>query len=53
MRMASYIERSFLLSIPIIILFQFSTLTDLSKYIATEITESTSDKKSIEFTIDV
>jgi acyl carrier protein len=49
MKMVSYIERNLLLSIPINVLFQFTTISELSKYIATQSGAITQDKNTMAF----
>jgi len=49
MKMVSYIERNLLLSIPINVLFQFTTVSELSKYIATQGGAITQDKNTMAF----
>jgi acyl-coenzyme A synthetase/AMP-(fatty) acid ligase/acyl carrier protein len=43
-RLVSYIERNLLVSIPLNVLFQFTTISDISKYL--EIQASTNDKEN-------
>ncbi|MFN2440684.1 MAG: phosphopantetheine-binding protein, partial [Chitinophagaceae bacterium] len=53
-RLVSYIERNLLVSLPINVLFQFTTISELSKYLETQSTKNDEEesKKTFEF-IDV
>ncbi|MEO7766357.1 MAG: non-ribosomal peptide synthetase, partial [Ferruginibacter sp.] len=49
MRLVSYIERNLLLSIPIRILFQFTSIMELSKYLEVQDIETGSEKSTTKF----
>jgi acyl carrier protein len=53
MRVISYIEKRLLISIPIKVVFKFTTISDLSKYIETQVNISDKNKSAAFKTIDI
>ena len=51
MRMVSYIERNLLISIPIQVLFKFTCISDLSKYLDIQAGKDSEEKNTTTFDV--